>query len=165
MVLEGCPKGMAEGNTRRTIEDRFWSKVDRSNEDPEACWEWQASFSSSGYGRFWNGVKGDTLPHRISWVMANGPISPSIYVCHRCDNKKCVRPSHLFLGTQRDNMLDMVAKGRSCSRLSVDEIDQIYRSVGNNSEIGRRFGVSRTTVRDIRSGRVLGCFTGAKVAA
>ena len=90
-----------------TVEQRFWAKVDKSKE----CWEWLASFRTTGYGQFgMNGVP--TTASRVAWILTNGEIPKGMVICHRCDNRKCVRPDHLFLGTMKDNSRDMVAKGR-----------------------------------------------------
>lgn len=95
---------------RPSMEERFWSKVDLKG--PDDCWEWQASKLPDGYGSF--GVRSRVVDkaHRVSWVLKNGPIPDGMSVCHRCDNPPCVNPDHLFLGTQQDNMKDMVSKGR-----------------------------------------------------
>ena len=99
--------------TRRAAEDRFWEKVDTSGE----CWEWVAARDRTGYGLFkWrhgdDGMR-NIVAHRASYMLLVGPIPGGMKVLHRCDNRPCVRPDHLFLGTQSDNMLDMSAKGRS----------------------------------------------------
>lgn len=89
-----------------TVED-FWKFVQKS----EGCWEWSGNRWNSGYGRFFYHWK--MIPaHRFSWEIANGPIPNGLYVCHSCDNKPCVRPDHLFLGTHQDNIADMMQKGR-----------------------------------------------------
>jgi hypothetical protein len=86
---------------------RFWSKVYRPQ---EGCWIWTASKKSSGYGAF---KAKRTMPaHHYSWIMKNGPVPEGLFILHSCDNKLCVRPDHLFLGTHQDNMDDMVSKGR-----------------------------------------------------
>lgn len=93
--------------------NRFWAQVDKSGE----CWEWTGT-RSRGYGAFkLLRVRASALmAHRVSWEISNGMIVDGLFVCHRCDNKRCVRPDHLFLGTNRDNQLDAVAKGRTRGR-------------------------------------------------
>jgi hypothetical protein len=71
------------------------------------CWVWNGTCWEKGYGRL-----GDKRAHRVMWAIVNGPIPPGLQVLHHCDNPPCVRPEHLFLGTQLDNMRDMIAKGR-----------------------------------------------------
>ena len=91
----------------RSIEDRFWEKVDKRG--PDECWPWIAGHHSFGYGVF-----GPKTAHRVSYELEYGPIdSPKLVVCHRCDNPPCVNPAHLFLGSQRVNMQDAKSKGRT----------------------------------------------------
>jgi hypothetical protein len=89
--------------------DRFWSKVEKT----EICWNWMGALCSSGYGNFITSDRRWSGAHRLSWEWANGPIPAGLCVLHRCDNRKCVRPEHLFLGSEGDNTNDMVAKGRA----------------------------------------------------
>src|SRR5687768_3007421 len=86
----------------------FYSRVSVIGE----CWEWQGAINANGYGhiRFSNKTY---LAHRLSYEFAFKPITKGLFVCHKCDNPKCVRPDHLFLGTPLDNTLDMMAKGRA----------------------------------------------------
>lgn len=87
---------------------RYWIKVRKTDE----CWEWIAGKrGKTGYGSFKiNGVVIDT--HRVSWMIHFGPIPDGKCVLHKCDNRVCIRPDHLFLGTQLDNIRDMDKKGR-----------------------------------------------------
>lgn len=78
------------------------------NRPSGACWIWTGPTNNHGYGRF----GGSRYAHRVSYQLAHGPIPPGMVVLHRCDNPPCVNPDHLSLGTQRDNVRDMVTKGR-----------------------------------------------------
>ena len=95
------------GNTK-TAEQRFWERVKRGG--PDDCWEWTGSLDKNGYGQFRNG-NASRQAHRYSYELHVGPLG-DLLACHSCDNRKCVNPAHIFPGTQRDNIRDMVAKGR-----------------------------------------------------
>ena len=93
----------------KTSEENFWAKVDRSGD----CWIWTAAKNQKGYGFFWPvGSKRWIGAHRYSFFIEHGQFDQHKQVCHRCDNPSCVRPSHLFLGTVRDNAIDASKKGR-----------------------------------------------------
>lgn len=98
----------------RPISERFWRHVDKSGE----CWIWTGAHQpfgkahGAGYGNMNLGSGRYAPTHRVSWELHNGPIPNGLWVLHRCDNPKCVRPEHLFLGTQRDNARDMMKKRR-----------------------------------------------------
>lgn len=102
----------------RTLEERFWQKVNKAGPlHPTLgtpCWVWTASGDGHGYGRIATTMaQGPVKVHRVSWELHNGPIPPGLHVLHRCDNPPCVNPAHLFLGTFSDNMMDKCLKGRA----------------------------------------------------
>lgn len=93
----------------RTREELFWEKVDVAG--PDECWEWQAA-TSSGYGSFGIGYPENIAAHRYSWMLHSGEIPDGKIVRHTCDNRPCVNPAHLRLGTKADNFVDMMERGR-----------------------------------------------------
>lgn len=148
---------------RRPLAERFWEKVAKGK--PDECWEWTASRDKAGYGKI--STERDSSPrraNRVAWELHHGPIPDGLWVLHRCDNPPCVNPAHLFLGTPRDNILDMHKKGRArISRLAgadsprarftreeVAEIRERYRgNHGEIAELAREFGVAKGTMHRI----------------
>lgn len=99
-------------------DDLFWSKVNKT----ETCWEWTGSLGTSGYGQIGRKNIYGRRPigtHRHSWLLHFGKIPDGLNVCHKCDNRICVRPDHLFLGTDKENLDDMRAKGRGFTPFKV----------------------------------------------
>lgn len=154
---------------RGSLAERFWSKVNigAANE----CWEWQASLDTRGYGNL--GVakpdgSGRFLTqraHRIAWEITHGALPAGMLVCHRCDNRKCVNPAHLFLGDHKDNTRDCVAKGRLSNRKGVnnvrakltDECVKVIRSLdAPTATLSLLFGVSKSTILSVKSGTTWG---------
>lgn len=140
-------------NKKRTSEERFFSFVNKT----PSCWEWTGGQHKFGYGVMTNNSYKTTLAHRISWIIHNGPIPPGMSVLHSCDNPKCVNPQHLFIGSQKDNISDMVSKGRHChgesarfSKLS-DEKVKFIREANlygfTLSQIAKQFHVDIETIR------------------
>lgn len=132
-------------------------------DDNTGCWNWTASLDAYGYGQFKVEPK-NYKAHRFSYENKFGPIPDGLCVLHKCDNRKCVNPSHLFLGTASDNMRDNVSKGRQSkgglhgrAKLTDETAkwvkDLIKYSSLSNSEISQYFGVSGTAIWLVRKGR------------
>ena len=135
------------------IAERLMDKV--SKEETNGCWVWTGSCNQKGYGLI--SVAGRlTKAHRAAYQCYVGEIPTGLFVCHTCDNRKCINPSHLFVGTHRDNMRDMVKKGRSkfdekhsMARLKNyqrQEIIELRREGKSAREIARMYGVHNSTV-------------------
>ena len=146
--------------------ERFWSKVARGAN--EECWPWKASRHKTGYGKFGRGGKraGWVEAHRAAYQLTYGEIPDGLQVCHRCDNKPCCNPAHLFLGTAVDNINDKVAKGRhrwkshsgsengnaGFTEAQVREIRLAYQAGMKRSDLAKKYGVSWTAINYIVSG-------------
>lgn len=107
------------------IKNIFLSNIIKTN----SCWIWNRALNLKGYGKLWVQLSDTSRKlievHRFSWMLHNGDIPDGLFVCHKCDNRACVNPDHLFLGTHQDNMDDMVKKGRSRSPGSDPEKQKI----------------------------------------
>ena len=135
--------------------DRFWSKVERG----PGCWEWKAVKSASGYGVFRHASK-NVRAHRFSYELCFGTIPSGLLVCHKCDNRSCVNPLHLFLGTKADNSQDMVRKGRGATgerhgsaKLAWPQVVEIRNSSDSSAALARKYGVSDSHICKVRSGK------------
>jgi hypothetical protein len=120
------------------------------------CIEWQKG-KSSGYGAALFNNKTDRT-HRISYVLNVGDIPDGLFVLHKCDNKICINPEHLFLGTMQDNIKDMVDKGRNIkgesmplAKLKEEEIRIIRAMDKPHKVIAKLFGVDRSNISRIKS--------------
>lgn len=162
---------MTKYHDTRTNEERFISHVNKHGPKQEhidtQCWNWLASKDAKGYGFFsLRTVKGFKVvrTHRFAYEQKYGPIPEGMQVCHHCDNPSCVRPSHLFSGTNQDNVRDKVSKNRqakgtqhskslcrSIGKISDNDVLLIKRLFKYNTKtyIANRFGISITHVSRI----------------
>jgi HNH endonuclease len=143
---------------RVPTEVRFWRYVRKTPK----CWLW-VGYLHHGYGVICGDEDKNLRAHRVSWIIHNGPIKDGLLVCHHCDNRRCVRPDHLFLGTYADNNADMSCKGRvkfnpqygekcGASKLTVAQVIKIRQLQAKGitlQELANRFGVGLNTVHCI----------------
>jgi hypothetical protein len=146
---------------------RFLHQAETRDLDPDVCWKWEGPVNSNGYGRF---IDKDhhLLAHRVAYELFIGPISDGLNVCHTCDERLCVNPHHLWLGSQSDNLKDAAAKGRMFRpdtngerngnrKLSADHVRTIRAMFSGGQrryQIAERFGVSPGTVGAIIAGKI-----------
>jgi hypothetical protein len=153
--METIPINLTEKDIKR-----FWKSVDVRDENE--CWNWNRKFRHRGYGRFYfGGAKNakTASSSRIAYAISFGdPLG--LVVCHKCDNRLCCNPNHLFVGTQGDNMRDMVAKNRSnyigkkheshpqarLNKVQVIEIRHRFASGERKAELARQYGVAYMTI-------------------
>lgn len=132
---------------------RFWQHVDKRGGEA-SCWNWCASFVQVGYGHFGRDNRKTELSHRMAMILSGHEIPGGMFVCHKCDNKKCCNPNHLFIGTPKDNVVDMFSKGRQQSYLNLSRGNDHYsRKNPKALARGSRHGNSKLTdslVREIR---------------
>ncbi len=142
------------------------------------CWEWTGKINSNGYGQINLGKNNIVSASRFSWIYHFGEIEDNLYVLHKCDNRKCVNPDHLFLGTQKDNIQDCYNKNRMPSKFGIKHkkhkrtvlINNIARKLSfediktiknkltdqevNLSEIAREYDLSRQAIWLIKKGKL-----------
>ena len=148
------------------IKERFWDKVDTGK--PDECWSWLAHINPKGYGAFkFNGLMRSAS--RVAWIFTYGDIPDGLNACHKCDNRRCCNPAHLFLGTALDNNRDKINKGRDRhpegeahprAKFTSDDIKNIRslsRAGWSQGRIGRKYGVSQSHIRLILIRKIWKC--------
>ncbi len=147
------------------LKERFLTKF----EETDGCWEWQGTIDAYGYGTLHgsrgNGERKTHKAHRLAWVFSGRTIPDFMLVCHHCDNRRCVNPGHLFVGTAKDNTQDMLRKGRRPSprKLTEEQASEIRLRLAtgeSQATIACSFPVGQSTIsrvkREVGYGRIAG---------
>lgn len=147
-----CYADHLRAKNARSLIARFWGFVNKS--DGDGCWLWTGSMTR-GYGQFSlprlnSGGASKVYAHRYSWALTNGNIPDNLSVLHRCDTPACVRPDHLFLGTQGENLMDAERKGRlvrgqaliKVSDAGLADIKANYHPRHNGKQLAEKYGIS-----------------------
>ena len=158
--LYGDPRRVPRVTWCMSLAERLAAQYKKNRKT--SCWEWIGRLSTTGYGQIKDNYRTRTA-HRVSYELSIGAIPIGLMVCHSCDNRKCVNPSHLFLGTAKDNAQDMVRKRRHASRIGENHhkakltwnlVDEIRKSTEDARVMAERMGVSFGTVYRVRNGSI-----------
>ena len=130
----------------------------------EGCWDWKGSFASRGYGKITAfSPKRQITHHRASWLLHVGEIPKGMFVLHKCDNKRCCRPSHLYLGSHKKNMKDMTERNKQalgekhgCAKLTEENVKEIKKQLLyglSGVDIAKKYNVSSTAIYWIKNNK------------
>lgn len=152
-----CSRRCIANVRRRSLADRVWARIHRAG--PDECWPWTGSLATAGYGSVAKGNHqgGMFRSHRVVWELTCGPIPDGLHVLHRCDNRACCNPAHLFLGTNLDNIYDAVQKGRTpkgeqkaTHKLNDEAVRFIRASTRSGLALAKQFGVNPNQIYRVR---------------
>lgn len=156
------------GRPPESLDKRFWKMVNKT----DSCWLWTGKLHRTGYGLISdmiNGKRKDIRAHRVSYKIHHGSLPDDMFVCHTCDTRNCVNPAHLFLGTNQENVNDMVQKKRQAhgsknghSKLSPEQVSEIMTSTETQTELAKRYGVCQSQISRIKTGITYSIQTGTR---
>lgn len=155
--------GRLDGRRVKPLSERLWARVGQGS--PDDCWEWRGYVHPTGYGQIgYDHKKGNVIhTHRAAWIVTHGEIEDGLWVLHKCDNRLCCNPDHLWLGTPKDNTQDMMSKGRRRKAVQVvrgvdvrqakltDETVRAMRAEPPMTfkALGAKYGVSAATANKV----------------
>lgn len=158
--------GELDSDYRRILMDRFNEKI-KAPSDPNSCILWQGSRTDGDYGHFRVRLEPGrnvlVLAHWLSFLIFNGDIPEGAFILHSCHNRLCLNPDHLRAGTHQENMDEMVSAGRQNkargsragrAKLTEDQVAEILETEGSHAGLARAYGVSASTIRQIRTGNI-----------
>jgi hypothetical protein len=133
--------------------ERFWLRVEKT----ESCWNWLGSTEKDGYGRLDIKYK-HYRAHVFSWTLHNGPVPDGLFICHKCNNRRCVNPDHLYAGTPKENAIDTmrsgncaVGEGNGNSQLNETSVKAILNDERPYGKIAKDYGTTETTIYNIKN--------------
>lgn len=161
-------KKLSASGARLAPPDKEWLLENRKINPSTQCWEWTGSKTKYGYGRVRSHGKSYGI-HALSYSFWVGENPLKLMICHKCDNRICFNPEHLFLGTAKENTQDAVKKGRlakgenhGSNILTQNQVLEIILKRKPNASTAQYYGVSQSTVQAIRSGKIWSWLTGIK---
>lgn len=155
--------GTASERAKRAFSNRGLGLLERVRQymrpAESGCIEWTGTLTGSGYAQIRVGRK-NAIVTRLLWAERHGDIQPGLIVCHKCDNRTCCNVEHLFLGSPKDNTMDMVAKRRHVfgvsaanAKLTDADVSAILLEQGSDTKVAAKWGVARSLIYAIRKGK------------
>lgn len=153
--MYGDPQKYKKVDRKAPMAIRFWGRVALTADD-QRCWEWQGHLRANGYGDIWID-KVRYRAHRYAWFLVKGYHS-TLFLCHTCDNRKCVNPNHLYEGTNRDNVDDILERGnpRWMKYISKEQYISIKEMLANQHtirDVAKQFQYSEALISSIKHGK------------
>lgn len=140
--------GRPKGSGYIPIEQRFWTKAHCG--PSSECWNWHAALFRCGYGQIRHQGQA-RYAHRVAWELRHGAVPHGLCVLHTCDNRLCVNPAHLFLGTHGINSWDKTRKGRAAKKLTAEQVRDIRASNLSRADLAQRHGVTVAMIHYVQT--------------
>jgi hypothetical protein len=134
--------------TKRSLEPRLWSRIQRG--EPDECWPWTGRTNDPGYGMVAVDGRTNQRAHRVLYILLNGPLDDDVEIRHTCDNPPCCNPAHLIPGSHLENMDDMVSRGRRSRKFTDEQLDAASKDPRSSVVVAAEHGMSRSYVLLLR---------------